>query len=302
MLDPDHAEAYRTRTLIRERLGQSEGLKADFQRYELLTRHLGKNPGWRLRLNWMLVQSPEATGLLDGDSPGTDVPQRLLTADPEDVDLRATLALQHQRYGRPQAALAEYNTILEIDPDHLRARYCRGILLYRSHPGEADVDFSYLLEHPRFEELLRESSEMLQAFYCESALLLHKGATDQALQVACRGLAYATRFNDRQLESRMHYALARAYAIAARSASEQLQQAATHLLMASQYSREYLGPEWFYVDHLFDGQREQILQLMPHPAADFDRADRSSRNATPFEYQPASKYGRHPSASSLGSV
>ena len=262
--------SYRIRSFVRDRLGQSEGVNSDIQRYELLTRHLGKIPGWRLRLDWMLDHSPDGAGVLDGYPDGPDLPRRLLTADPEDVDLRAALARQHQSNGRVQAALAEYNTILEIDPDHLRARYCRGILLYDGHRGEAEADFSYLLEHPRFEELLRESSVTLQAFYCDSSELLQRGATDKALQVAWRGLTYARRFKDRRLESRMHYALARAFAIAGKSASEQLEQAATHLLLASQYSREYLGPEWFSGDRFFEGQREEIAQLLPQYPADQD--------------------------------
>ena len=62
-----------------------------------------------------------------------------------------------------------------------------------------------------------------------------RGATDKALQVAWRGLAYARRFKDRNMQGEMHYALARAYAVAAKSAPEQLQQAAAHLFIASQY-------------------------------------------------------------------
>ncbi len=265
MLDPDHAVAYRTRSFIRDRLGQSEGVSSDIERYELLTRHLGKILGWRLRLDWMLDHSPDGAGVLDGYPGGPDLPQRLLTADPEDVDLRAALALHHQTNGRLQAALAEYNTILAIDPDHLWARYERGLLFYTWHRDGADGDLSYVLEHPRFEELLRVSNVRLQAFYYDSSVLLKSGATDKAMQVAWRGLTYARRFNDRQLESRMHYALARAYAITARSASEEVEQAATHLHIASQYSREYLGPEWFYSDRFFEGQHAEIAQLIPHP-------------------------------------
>ena len=66
--------------------------------------------------------------MLDRDLAGSDLPQRLLTADPEDVDLRTALALQLQKTAGSEAALAEYDKILEINPDHLRARYCRGML------------------------------------------------------------------------------------------------------------------------------------------------------------------------------
>jgi serine/threonine protein kinase len=263
-LDPDLAVAYRLRTFIHDRLGQGEDAGTDMQRYELLTRHLGKIPGWRLRLDWMFDHAPDGTGSFDGYSNGLDLAQRLLTADPDNVDLRAVRARNHRTNGRPEAALAEYNTILEIDPDHLRARYGRGSLLYDRHRGEAVGDLSYLLEHPRFEELLRESSVWLEAFYYNSSELLQTGSTDKALAVAWRGLSYARRYGDRQLESRMHYALARAYATAAKSGPGTLEQAANHLHIAAQYNREYLGPEWFRDDRRFEGQRDAIAQLIAH--------------------------------------
>ena len=123
MLDPDDAESYRTRTFLWNRLGQDERFRADIERYELLTRHLGKLPGWRLRLDWMRLRSPDGAEVLDRDPTGRSLYERVLTADPEDVDLRYAQAVQLQNRGDLQAALDHYNRILDIEPDHLKARY-----------------------------------------------------------------------------------------------------------------------------------------------------------------------------------
>ena len=50
------------RAFIRNWLGQGEDLRADIQRYELLTRHLGKIPASRFRLDWMLFDRPDGAG------------------------------------------------------------------------------------------------------------------------------------------------------------------------------------------------------------------------------------------------
>jgi serine/threonine protein kinase len=262
MLNPDQAESYRTRAFIRNRLGQGEGLRSDIQRYELLTRRLGKIPAWRLRLDWMLFERPGGAGALDRNLAGSDLPRRLVIADPEDVDLRTTLALQLQQSGRPEAALVEYDKILEINPDHLRARYSRGRLLYDLRRDEADNDFSYLLDHPRFEELLRESDLALHAFYYESWALLQKGEVDRALQTALRGLENAHRFKNREIQNELHYALARVYAVAAKSDPRLLQQAADHLGVASLHQPKYLEQR-FAVDPVFERQRTEIQRLVP---------------------------------------
>jgi tetratricopeptide (TPR) repeat protein len=228
MLNPDRAESYRSRVFIREKLGQTEGLEDDINRFELLTRHLGKTPSWRLRLDWMLFHRRDRVGSFVVDSDMGDLPQRLLTADPEDVDLRTALAVQLYDTGQKEAALAEFGKVLEINPDHLRARYFRGGLLYEMDREEAEVDFSYLLNHPRFGELLRESDLTLHAFSYSSWLQLNRGETDRAILVALRGLEYARNAGSKSIQGELHYALARGYAAAARSTPERLQNAAAH--------------------------------------------------------------------------
>ena len=261
VLNPDHAEIYRTRAFIRGRLGQGAGLRFDISRFELLTRRLGKIPSWRFRMDWMLSQTSDSDGPgpRDGVLLDPTLSQRLLTADPDDVDLRTALAKQLMETGHPDVALAEFDKVLEINPDHLRARYLRGGILYNRHPDQAEGDFLYLLEHPRFEELLRESPRALRAFHYVTPTLLKKGEVDKAISMARRGVEYADQIKQSQGES--HYHLARAFAVAARSDPEQLQEAALHLHKARSYNREFYL-EWFGQDAFFEGQQAKIRRLV----------------------------------------
>jgi serine/threonine protein kinase/Tfp pilus assembly protein PilF len=271
--NPDEAEAYANRATVRRQLGQREASQADVQRYALLTRGLRHLPTWRLRLTWMQaawltpVAPPAAQ---DREWTESELAQRVLAADPEDGDARTALAFALQSDGETEEALAAYNQVLEINPDHLMARYNRGVLLCARHRGEADADFAYLLGHPRFSELVRENRVVLEAFPADSAELLRKGADDQAISVAERGLAYARRLGDQALQGQMHYALARAFAVSAKIAPERLQKAAAHLFIAAQYNRGYLGSQGFWTDSFFSGQRAEIARMVPGIAVPVD--------------------------------
>jgi serine/threonine protein kinase len=276
--NPDEAQTYAIRARIRCHLGQGEASQADLKRYELLTRGLGNLPKWRLRLTWIEAarSNPNAVQLLaaapahDRDWTESELAQRILAADPEDGDAGRAVAVALQQERDTENALAAYNQVLDINPDHLLARYDRGMLLYTRHRGEADADFSYLLGHPRFSELVGENRVVLHAFYAESSELLEKGAADQAVSVAERGLAYARRLGDAMLQAHLHYALARAYAVSAKTAPELLQKAAGHLYIAAQYHRGYLGSNAFWVDRFFSGQRAEIARLVPGIAVPVD--------------------------------
>jgi tetratricopeptide (TPR) repeat protein len=263
LLNPDQAAAYRTRAYVRFKLGQEESRQADIKRFELLTRNLGKLPAWRLRLEGLFIGWPERAAIANRDPTDRDLLERILSADPDDVDLRTDRALQLKIAGRKEEALAECDWVLEINPAHLRARYLRGLLLYQRGNGESEADFTYVVDHPRFGEFLSENTRPLFAFYADSIELLRKGEADRALEMARRGLSYAQRFNDTQMQGRMHYALACAYAAGAMTASEQIQQSAAHLFIASQYDRDYLGAAWFYQDPFFEGRRSEIAYLIP---------------------------------------
>ncbi len=207
----------------------------------------------------MFPRQEEGAGALDSDLASSDLLQRLLAADPEDVDLRTDLALQLFHGGQLDAALEELDKILEINPDNLRARYLRGGILYKRHRDDAERDFSYLLEHPRFEEWLREFPETLNAFYYDSWALLQKGETDKAVRVALRGLEYARHSQNKEIQCAMHYALARAFAVASKFDPEQVQKAAAHMYLAFDHDCPNLKlKQRFKYDLVFEGHREEI--------------------------------------------
>jgi serine/threonine protein kinase/tetratricopeptide (TPR) repeat protein len=268
-LNPDHAETYRTRAFIRVRLGQDEGLNADLDRFELLTKRLGKFPAWRLRLDWMFSQQPSPVGAPDRDPPADGLSRRLLSMDPEDGDLRTELALQLLQKGHPESALAEFDRVLATNPEHLKARYLRGGLLSARHRDEADDDLSFLLTHPRFEELRRQYSQALNAFSYDSSALLRRGDVEGALRVAAHGLQYAHRIKAQMLQGELHYDLARAHAVAAKSDPARLQLAVDHLGHAAEFHTMDL--KWrFGKDHYFDDQRRVIELRMPELRSDFE--------------------------------
>jgi serine/threonine protein kinase/Tfp pilus assembly protein PilF len=268
-LNPDRAESYRSRVFIRLKLGQNKGLESDINRFEVLTRQLGKVPSWRLRLDWISFQRRNGLSSSGVDSDLGGLPQRLLAADPEDVDLRTVLAVELYKTGDKEEALAEFDKVLALNPDHLRARYWRGGLLYDMHRNEAEADFSYLLNHPRFGELLRESDLTLHAFTYSSRLLLDRGETDKAIGVALHGLEHARRAGNKNIQGELHYALARGYAAAARSTPERLQDTAAHLYIAEFYNK-INAMNRLENDAIFDNERSEIALRLGQLRGDHD--------------------------------
>ncbi len=228
MLDPDMAESYRTRTLIRGRLGQTEDVIIDTGRFELLTRSRGKVPSLKLRLDSMLSlgQNP----ILDPEGRGDDLSRRILAVDPEDVDVRRILARRFRDAGFDNAALAEYDKILELNPEHLRAAMSVACCFLNWVAMELSRDFFVLLEHPRFEEFIREYPSAISIFHYYTEKYLREGEISKALQVAERGLAHAIRI--KAVLGSSHYVMARAYALASLKDPGLLRQADLHLKAA----------------------------------------------------------------------
>ena len=262
-LNPDHAESYRTRAFIRSTAGPGGGPQDRHRAVRIADASPGQGPR---------MATPPG---LDVSLSGPTVQDRSILIWPAATCLSAYLPpiprtstcgppwpRNFWKWASPDAALAEFDKVLEINPDHLRARYFRGGLLYRSHPSEAEIDLSYLLEHPRFEELLRESDKFLHAFYYDTWALLQKGAVDQALQVAQRGLSLAYQLKSKEMQAELHYALARVYAVAAKSDPKQFQQAVENLGIAFRHHDKY-REQWFPDDPFFEGRRKEIELLVP---------------------------------------
>lgn len=58
-----------------------------------------------------------------------DAYQRVLTADPDNIDVRTDMATAYLSSNNPMQGVAEIKRVLAIDPDHLHARFNYGIML-----------------------------------------------------------------------------------------------------------------------------------------------------------------------------
>lgn len=210
-LAPDLAEGYRTRAFIRDGLGQSDGLLADRERFELLMRPRGRAAAWGLHLDALI---PGALNLSIASRDRAELPRRTLEAYPEDTDVRTLLAWRLERNGRRADALAELDRVLEVSPRHLRARFQRGrLLLALGRRYEGAREYLTVIRDPRIEELLLDPS-VIRAFHVVASDFLDQGKTAEALEVARQGLDHANRLRDFRAES--DYALGRVYAVASR--------------------------------------------------------------------------------------
>jgi len=138
-----------------------------------------------------------------------DVFRSLVTEYPDWVDVKVNLAiatLNRQQEGDETIAMEILLAALETDPDNLRARYCTGLLMYRSaEPGaldhlafvaRGDPDDPYaayfhgsaLEQADRADEALAEYRRALDldpylrsAIYRMSRILLRSGETDEGM-------------------------------------------------------------------------------------------------------------------------
>ncbi|MBV8229342.1 MAG: hypothetical protein JO329_05085, partial [Planctomycetaceae bacterium] len=305
MLDPDLAESYRTRTLIRGRLGRTEDLISDIRRFELLTRSQGKVPSLKLRLESMISLRNDLVFNKEGRC--DDLPRRILDVDFEDVDARMIVAEQLLDAGRRdwdllgpgnreknialmEAALGAIDKILELDPEHLRARYERAMLLrqvesalgeiekvLKSHPEtprarhehailirllrreEAARDLEFVMDHPRLEKFLQESHDAISVFHHTTSRYIHEGKILAALRAAERGLAHSERLN--WMCGMSHYMMAKVYAVASADAPGLLQKTAFHLKKSGEI-RPHFIMKHFEDDPTFDSLRHKIRPLI----------------------------------------
>src|SRR5262249_55416460 len=152
----------------------------------LLTSGVGRTPGPKLGLDPVFARVRDGRFRLDGGAEGLLHQARAL--DPEDVDVRLLLAVRLEEAGRTELAVAELDTAVERNPDCLPARYDRAWLRRKLGHIEAEHDVAFLVAHPRFEDLLRESSDAIRAFHFTSRSLLREGRVAEAVQAARRGL------------------------------------------------------------------------------------------------------------------
>ncbi|HWE36671.1 MAG TPA: protein kinase [Isosphaeraceae bacterium] len=236
--DPDEVMGYRIRAFIHQQLGQPEASAADQRRYSLLTAFQGKATARKLTL--------ELTRLATGSAAASDeATARALEADPVDARARYLRGRRLEAIGRVDAALAEFDRILETDPDDLDTRFARALLLVRRGgpraggplDPEAARALDELIEHPRLDELLGREPLALRTFHLAARDRLLRGQVPAAIDLERRAWALA---NDlwitrvaagRDMRGEANYALGRALAFAADD-DEALGRAAHYFAMA----------------------------------------------------------------------
>ncbi|WP_435009104.1 protein kinase domain-containing protein [Tundrisphaera lichenicola] len=270
-LNPDFAEANFTRAVILHTAGQARSVESDVNRFKLLTKSHGPAASLMHRVRIMahygsnrVIDVPEVESLT----------RQALDANRYDGDARATLAHALFMSGRHSEALAEYDRVIAANPDHLKARYQRGLLVRLGDVRASTDVFAALIAHPRFEELLREEPTAIRSFHYVAHDLAEQGRADEAMQLAQQSLALVNRSralrdealvsgdmrNRHELAPRgeTYYLMARILASAARSDPGQLLQVAEHLERAFQVHPMFRD-DWFAKDRKFEGLRGEIL-------------------------------------------
>jgi hypothetical protein len=227
--------------------------EADLDRFELLKRRQGIAP----------FHHPGSLSFREIDRvlAQHDLPSRALVADSGDIDVRFLLATRLRKERYFDAALEEFDNVLELNPDHLSARYNRALLLREIHRDEAEREFSFLMEHPYLENLLRENPFAIKIFHHNSEDHLRHGRLQEAEQVAKQGLAHAVRLKKMRLES--HYALARVYAVGAKNRPDWFPLAVAHLQAAYQDKPKAIRNA-LDQDPLLGTQRANLIAALPH--------------------------------------
>lgn len=206
-IDPNQAETFFSRAFIRKQLGQDEGRAADLRRFEVLARRHNKDLSSRLRLDLMQNENQKA-----GYAANIELARKILEIDPEHIDARVMLADALSHSDKPAEALDELDKILLLNPEHLWARYSRGLLRWQLKRDHSADDFAALIEHPRFKQFLRDTPTAISAYQAVAHFQIIAKDYRAAIATAERGLENTG--ISRTDKGQLHYMLARAYAAA----------------------------------------------------------------------------------------
>ena len=241
---PDLAELFRTRAFIRAASGQTSGLTADLQRFELLgqflpRRFLSRSPkpqplDAELTPTAIEGRSSELPIGLDLSSRFSSEPSHFAgptdtrTVDPAELSARFMLESSIRQAGESDVASAENAKILLLDPDFIPARMARAIeAIELRRFDEAQRDVSAVLNHPDLIEYLRKDPTLLRCFHQISLLLSKSGKAQEGQVLARKTLDLANAVH--QLRGESHYSLAQAYAALARTDHQFVARAADEL-------------------------------------------------------------------------
>jgi len=272
-LDPDYAEANRTRLLINQISGQSDSVHADIERFSLLTRPHNPTESVLLQITSRILPGEKIRPFTETEEASL---RRAIREDSDNEHHKATLADRLVIEKRNAEAVELYDQVIADNPSHLNARYQRAIELGRMKDPRATAEFVAMVDHPRFEELYRDRSDGFRAFhyiardylrlgrYAEAEIMVHRASTainqssalqDQTVKARSQGRsAVLPRGENKYNLARVNIAIA-----AAESDPSRLTTAIAYLKDAFEESPIFRN-EWFAKDCFFDAYRDEILE------------------------------------------
>jgi hypothetical protein len=195
---------------------------------------------------------PELRGRLAGAIPGPVARNEFGDIPPEEIPVRAQLALRIYQAGELDLAKAELDKILMLQPDHIAARMMRVELAIETRRFDAaQRDFDAVLNHPRLVDYLRDNPNPFVPFYNISRLYLCAEMLPEARRVARAALDFSI-FLKKDC-GRSHFYLARVEAVAARTDPGLIEGASNQLFKAFQAHRDF--QRWYQREDWFDPVR-----------------------------------------------
>lgn len=270
-LDPDHAETYLSRSFLHLDLGQLGKFEQDIRQYENLVTLRPSSSSGRPPLGI----DPSVHEL----SENSDAPVQIreIASDADTLNAWYANALKLEKSGNSRLALDEINRVIAVDPDDLRARYLRGVILLAVNREEGDREFKKLIEHRRFESFVKRYPSLNFAYLHVSHLLIREGKAAEAVEMARKGCKYADEFKSRQLDFR--FKLAEACAVAARDDVRYLDQMIEALKDANRLD-EAKFKEWYENEPGSEAIRS-ALGPQPFSATDSQQKQQRQRSSTP---------------------
>ena len=269
---PELAEFYRTRAFIRAKLRQTTGLDKDIRHFELLSRMLPRTFWGGTALLARLTEGPAGRG----DK------VEVVEIPPEELDARTVLATEIFDAGDRELAATEFAKILLVEPDHLAARFARGIRAVKAGDyDQARRDLDRVLYHPDLLVYLRDNPGRWRQLREVANLYLERGRVEEARALARRDLDLAIDLKDdrglSQYQGMSHYQLAQVQAVAGRTDPPAITEAAQQLARAFRAHPAYR--QYYQRDRRFDPVRTRLDAALP-PAEAKARAEVQSRTAT----------------------
>jgi tetratricopeptide (TPR) repeat protein len=184
-LDPDLADIYLSRLHVRLKLHQADGFRRDLARYDVLKGVLRRTLSGPSPLDLT-----NTAGGSDNDGPRPRSP-----IDPDEIRIHTDFAYELRRDDQYELALAEYDRVIEADPDHLFARMSRAAALTHSQRDRARAEYARLFEHPLLERLVAEYPLTIHVSHWAVAHHVDLGNAPEAVRVARRGLEMVGRLH-----------------------------------------------------------------------------------------------------------